>query len=155
MTMHKLRTCIFLKSEALEAAEFWTSLLPGSAIETVHRPDPDGPVLVVEFTLAGSPCMTLNGNPEPSPSHLTSLSVLTEDQAETDRLWTALLEGGGEEGPCGWLKDRYGVHWQVVPEALPRLMGVGDPAAAGRVQAALMRMKRIDVAALEAAARAA
>lgn len=151
----KLRTCVFLKSEALEAAEFWVSLLPGSEIEAVHRPDPNGPPLVVEFTLAGAPCMTLNGNPDPVPGVLHSFSVLTKDQDETDLLWAALLEGGGEEGPCGWLKDRFGVHWQVVPEALPRLMGAGDPEAAARVQAALMKMRKIDVAALEAAARAA
>lgn len=147
----KVRTCVFLKQGAKEAAEFYVSVIPGSEIEAEYRPDPAGPPLVVEFTLAGTPYMTMNGNPAPTPSHLTSISILSDDQAETDRLWRALLENGGEEGQCGWLKDRFGVHWQVVPKALPRLMHAGDPTAAGRVSAALMQMKKIDIAALEAA----
>lgn len=146
----KVRTCIFLKEDAEEAARFYTSLLPGSEVDAVYRPDPDGPPLVVEFTLAGTPYMAMNGNPEPTSSHLCSISILAKDQAETDRLWSTLCEGG-EPGPCGWLKDRYGVHWQIVPEALPRLMSSGDAEAASRVSSALMTMRKIDVAALEAA----
>ncbi|MCP5366797.1 MAG: VOC family protein [Hyphomicrobiales bacterium] len=149
----KVRTCLFLAGAAEEAARFYVSLLPDSGIDAVVRPDPAGPPLVVEFTLAGTPCMTMNGNPDPVPSHLASISVLTEDQAETDRLWRALLDGGGVEGVCGWLRDRFGVHWQIVPKAVPRLMHGGDPAAAGRVSAALRAMKKIDIAGLEAAAR--
>ena len=96
--------------------------------------------------------MAMNGNPEPVPSHITSISVLTEDQPETDRLWSKLTGHGGEEGRCGWLKDRFGVHWQIVPKALPRLMHAGDPEATKRVLEALMQMKKINIAALEAAA---
>lgn len=148
----KVRTCLFLKaSDAEAAATFYVSLLPDSRIETINRPDPNGPALVVEFSLAGAPFMTLAGNSAPQPSHISSISVLTNDQAETDALWSALLAGGGEEGRCGWLKDRFGVHWQVVPEALPRLMSSGEPGATQRVKSALMGMKRVDIAALEAA----
>ena len=149
----KARSCLFLETQAEEAANFYVSLLPDSRIDAVYRPDPDGPPLVVEFSLAGAPYMTLNGNPEPVSSQLASISVLTEDQPETDRLWQVLLRDGGEEGRCGWLVDRFGVHWQIVPKALPRLMHAGDPAAAGRVSAALMQMKKIDVSQLETAAR--
>ncbi len=150
----KVRTCLFLAGDAEAAAAFYTALLPDSRVDATYRPDPEGPALVVEFTLAGAPFMILSGNPDPSPSVLTSISVLTADQAETDALWEALTEGGGEAGVCGWLKDRFGVHWQVVPEALPRLMMGGDPETAGRVQAALMTMQKIDIAGLEAAAAA-
>jgi predicted 3-demethylubiquinone-9 3-methyltransferase (glyoxalase superfamily) len=147
----KARTCLFLKDTAQEAAEFYVSLLPDSGIEAVFRPDPNGPPLVVEFTLAGAPFMTLNGNPDPVPSHLASISILTADQSETDRLWAALTANGGEPGPCGWLRDRFGVHWQIVPEALPSLINAGDRAAAARVSDALMTMTKIEVARLEAA----
>ena len=147
----KVRTCLFLTDEAEQAARLYTELMPDSRIDNIVRPDPAGPVLVVEFTLAGAPFMALNGNPEVVPSHLMSISVLTAGQAETDTLWDALLEGGGEPGPCGWLRDRFGVHWQIVPETLPRLMSKGG-AAADRVQAALRTMSKIDTAALEAAA---
>ena len=152
MTRPKARTCLFLKDGGEEAAAFYVSLLPDSRIEDVYRPDPQGPALVTEFTLAGAPYMILNGNPDPAPSPIMSISVLTADQDETDRLWRTLSEQG-EEGPCGWIKDRYGVHWQVVPEALPRLMQSGDPETAARVQAALMQMSKIVIADLEAAAK--
>nr|WP_269586327.1 VOC family protein [Roseibium sp. Sym1] len=148
----KVRTCLFFGEKGEEAADYYVSLLPGSRMETIVRPVPGGPVLVAEFTLAGTPYMILNGNPQVEPSHLTSISVLTEDQAETDRLWQALLKDGGEEGQCGWLKDRFGIHWQIVPRALPRLMQSGNPESAGRVSAALMKMKKIDISGLEAAA---
>jgi predicted 3-demethylubiquinone-9 3-methyltransferase (glyoxalase superfamily)/uncharacterized protein YndB with AHSA1/START domain len=147
----KARTCLFLPEGALEAAEFYCSLLPDSGIDQIFRPDPDGPPLVVEFTLSGTPYMAMNGAPPSQPSHAVSISVLTEDQAETDRLWQALCADGGEGGHCGWLRDRFGIHWQIVPKALPRLMHAGDPQAAGRVTEALMGMGRIEVAGLEAA----
>lgn len=147
----KIRTCLFLKEDAEAAAIFYTSIIPDSGIDIVYRPDPAGPPLVVEFTLAGVAFMTMNGNPVPTPSHMTSISILTDDQQETDRLWSVLTENGGEEGQCGWLRDRFGVHWQVVPTTLPRLMHAGDAQAAQRVSSALMQMKKIDIAALEAA----
>jgi predicted 3-demethylubiquinone-9 3-methyltransferase (glyoxalase superfamily)/uncharacterized protein YndB with AHSA1/START domain len=148
----KVRTCLFFSEKGEEAADYYVSLLPGSQMESIIRPVPGGPVLVAEFSLAGTPYMILNGNPQVEPSHLTSISVLTEDQAETDRLWQALLKDGGEEGQCGWLRDRYGIHWQIVPKALPRLMRSGNPESAGRVSAALMKMRKIDISGLEAAA---
>ena len=150
----KARTCLFLPEGALEAAEFYTSLLPDSGIDQAYRPDPNGPPLVVEFNLAGTPYMALNGAPPAEPSHMVSISVLTEDQAETDRLWDALCADGGEAGNCGWLKDRFGLHWQIVPKALPRLMHSGDREAGSRVFEALMGMRKIDISGLEAAFRA-
>lgn len=151
---HKVRPCLFLADQAEAAATFYVSLLADSRIDAIYRPDPKGPALVVEFTLGGTPYMTMNGNPSPNPSYLSSISVLTDDQAETDRLWSVLTAEGGEESMCGWLKDRFGVHWQIVPRALPRLMSSGNAEATGRVTAALMKMKKIDIAALEAAAKA-
>lgn len=147
----KIRTCLWFDGQGEEAAQFYVSLLPDSRIESVLRPAPTGPALVVEFTLAGAPYMTLNGGPQFPHTPAASISVLTKDQAETDRLWDALLAGGGEEGMCAWLTDRFGVSWQIVPEALPRLLGAEDKAAAGRAQAAMMQMGKIDIAALEAA----
>ena len=123
-------------------------------LEAVYRPDPRGPALVVEFTIAGAPYMTMNGNPDFQSNYASSISVLTEDQDETDRLWNKLLIDGGEEGKCGWLKDQYGIYWQVVPKALPRLLHSGNPEVSGRVSAVLMQMNKIDIAALENAAAA-
>ena len=146
----KTRACLFLDDQAEDAARFYVSLIEGSEIENVVRPDPDGPALVVEFALAGTPYMTLNGNPDVQCNHTFSISVLARDQAEVDALWER-LGAGGDEGRCGWIQDRFGIHWQVVPEALPRLMSQGDPDQGRRVQAALMEMKKIEIAALEAA----
>lgn len=146
----KVRPCLFMRDVAEEAARFYVEVVPDSRLENVVRPGPDAPAIAVELSIAGSPFLLLNGNQGFAPSHDFSISVLTEDQAETDRLWAALVDGG-REGQCGWLVDRFGVHWQVVPEALPRLMGQGG-AAAGRVQAAMMKMRKIDIAQLERAA---
>ena len=147
----KVRTCLLFRDEGEEAARFYVSILPDSHIENTVRTDPDQPPAVVEFTLGGAPFMTLNGGPDCTPNDAVSISVLTEDQAETDALWAKLIEGDGSEIQCGWLKDRYGVHWQIVPEVLPRLLGEADAEAAGRVMSALIQMKKIDAAALEAA----
>ncbi len=147
----KVRTCLWFDGGGEEAAEFYVSLLRGSFVESKSFPAPGEPALVTEFTLAGAPYMTLNGGPGFKHSAAASISVLTVDQAETDRLWDALLEGGGEAGRCGWLVDRYGVHWQIVPEALPRMLGADDAQAAGRARDAMMTMGRIDIAALQAA----
>lgn len=149
----KTRPCFFLPEQAEEAARFYVSLLPDSRIDSIVRPDPNGPALVIEFSLAGTAYMTMNGNPNPVSSHLASISVLTDTQEETDRLWHALIADGGEEGQCGWLKDRFGVHWQIVPKALPRLIRSSGPQTAQRVLDALMTMKKIDIAGLEDAAR--
>jgi predicted 3-demethylubiquinone-9 3-methyltransferase (glyoxalase superfamily) len=149
----KIRTCFWFDREGEAAAAFYVSLLPDSRVESVFRPEPNGPALTVDFTLAGTPYQILNGGPQFPQTVAASISVLTEDQAETDRLWAALIADGGDDSKCGWLKDRWGVSWQIVPKALPRLLGSSNRAASGRVMQALMSMQKIDVAALEAAAR--
>jgi len=150
----KVRTCLWFADEGLEAAEFYCSLLPDSRIEQVSRyPEGQGmaeagKVLTVEFTLAGTPYQALNGGPHFQLDEAVSISVRTEDQAETDRLWDALLADGGVESQCGWLKDRFGLSWQIVPaRAVELLSGPDGPKAF----AALMQMVKIDVAGLEAA----
>lgn len=147
----KVRTCLWFDGRGEEAAKFYVSLLPDSHIETVSRPDPKGPALVVEFALAGAPYMVLNGGPQFAHTPAASISVLTADQAETDRLWDALFGGGGSAGHCAWLTDKFGVSWQIVPDAVPRLLGADDKAAAMRARDAMMAMGKIDIAALEAA----
>lgn len=152
MTEHaKVRTCLGFDTDGEDAARFYVSLLRDSRIDAVYRPDPAGPPLVVEFTLAGAPYMELNGGPHFTHSPAASISVLTADQAETDTLWTALVAEGGKESQSGWVIDRFGVSWQVVPEVLPRRLSSGDAAAAQRAHAAMMGMKKLDIAALEAA----
>lgn len=150
-----VRTCLWFDGKGEEAARFYVSLLPGSAIEGVHRPAPDGPALAVEFSLAGAPYTILNGGPQFTHTPAASISVSTGDQETTDRLWAALTADGGQESRCGWLVDRFGVSWQIVPEALGRLLSDGDREAAGRARAAMMQMRKLDVAALEAAFRGA
>lgn len=147
----KVRTCLWFDTEGEDVARFYVSLLSDSRIDNVYRPDPDGPPLVIEFTLAGAPYMVLNGGPHFTHSPAASISVLTADQAETDALWSALVADGGQESQCGWVVDRFGVSWQVVPEVVPRMMSSGDAAAAKRAHAAMMGMKKLDIAALEAA----
>lgn len=151
----KVRTCLWYDGKGEEAAEFYVSLLPNSGIESVFRPQPDGPALVVDFNLSGTPYQALNGGPQFRHSEAASISVLTHDQEETDRLWRALTANGGSESMCGWLKDRYGVSWQIVPETLPRLLMDSDRAGAGRAMHAMLGMRKIDIAALEAAFRGA
>ncbi len=148
----KLRTCLWFDSRGDEAVDFYVSLFPNSRIENVVRADPNGPALVVEFRLAGAPMMVLNGGPRFPLTEAVSLSVLTEDQAETDHLWNVLTAESGAASQCGWLKDRFGLSWQIVPKALPRLLASPDPEVAARVTEAMMKMGRIDIAALEAAA---
>jgi predicted 3-demethylubiquinone-9 3-methyltransferase (glyoxalase superfamily) len=146
----RVRTCLWFDCEGEEAASFYVSLLPGSRLENVYRRDAAGPPLLVDFSLAGAPYQALNGGPVFTHSEAASIAVLCADQRETDRLWNALV-AGGSEGRCGWLKDRYGVSWQIVPEALPRMLGAPDRAAAARAMEAMMTMTRLDVARLEAA----
>lgn len=150
----KVRTCLGFNGNGHKAADFYVSLLPDSIIENTVHPDPGGPPLVIEFTLGGAPYMILNDGPPFIPGLAASISVLTEDQDETDRLWTALTEDGGEESYCGWLKDRWGVSWQIVPKIMPRMLADPDRAAAKRVMQAMKQMGKLDIAALEAASRA-
>jgi predicted 3-demethylubiquinone-9 3-methyltransferase (glyoxalase superfamily) len=149
----KVRSCLWSDGKALEAARFYVSLLPDSRIDGVFRPRPDGPELVVDFVLAGTPYQALNGGPQHPFTEAASISVSTRDQAETDRLWEALLADGGAPKACGWLADRYGLCWQIIPEALPRLLADPDPAASARVMQAMMGMIKIDIAGIEAAQR--
>jgi predicted 3-demethylubiquinone-9 3-methyltransferase (glyoxalase superfamily) len=145
----KVRTCLWFEKDGLEAARFYVGLIPNSALETdaPHGLQP----IVVAFSLAGVPYQILNGGPHFRPTPAASIVVTTRDQPETNQFWHALTANGGEPGRCGWLTDRWGVSWQIVPEALPRLLGAPDRAAAGRAQAAMMQMGKIDIAALEAA----
>jgi len=149
----KVRTCLLIKDKAEEAARFYVSLIPGSTLESTSRLAEGEPAFMASFTLAGTPYLAMNMGPRGSLTDATSISVTTEDQEETDRLWTALVANGGAESRCGWLTDRYGLSWQIVPEALPRLLGDADRAAAGRSMQAMLKMAKIDIAALEAAFR--
>jgi len=149
----KVRTCLWFEKGGREAAEFYVSIIPGSTLDSVvdhHRPDDP---MVVEFTLAGAPMMILTAGPHYTLTPAASISVLTKDQAETDALWDQLV-AGGEESMCGWLTDRFGVSWQIVPEILPRLINQPDAEAGRRVQQAMMQMRKIDIAVLEAASQA-
>jgi len=154
--MDAITPCLWFDTEAEEAAQFYTSVFPNSRIVHVSHygsagPRPAGMVLEVEFELNGRSFLALNGGPDFTFSEAISLQVDCKDQDEVDRLWVTLSEGG-EEGPCGWLKDRFGVSWQIVPSALPALLSDRDAEKAQRVMAAMLQMRKIDVAALETAA---
>jgi predicted 3-demethylubiquinone-9 3-methyltransferase (glyoxalase superfamily) len=148
---------LWFDGEAEEAANFYVLLLPDSRIETVQRNSVDGPggkagtVLVVEFTLAGQRFMALNGGMRFEYTHAVSFKIDCADQAEVDRLWDALLAGGGQAERCGWLKDRYGLSWQIVPTALPKYLGGADRAGAQRAMQAMLGMIKLDIAALKRA----
>lgn len=146
----KVRTCLWFPKDGDKAANFYVSLLPDSAIDGGHGPE-DGPPLVIEFTLAGAPMMILNAPGGPPPNHAASISVLTDNQAETDRLWAALTGDGGQEVMCGWLTDRWGVSWQIVPKRLAEMLSSDDRPARDRAMAAMQAMVKLDHAALEAA----
>jgi predicted 3-demethylubiquinone-9 3-methyltransferase (glyoxalase superfamily) len=154
--MSRIAPCLWFKSEAEEAAKFYVSLLPDSKIMHVQRNVMDSPggktgtVLIVEFQLAGQRFQALNGNTQFAYNHAISFSVDCKDQAEVDRLWAALLKGG-EEVACGWIKDRYGVSWQIVPSVLPKMLADPDQAKAQRVMTAMMGMIKLDIAALQRA----
>jgi predicted 3-demethylubiquinone-9 3-methyltransferase (glyoxalase superfamily) len=154
--MSKIATCLWFDDQAEEAAEFYTSLFEDSKITDVSYyvtdgPKPAGTVLMVTFVLQGTEFQALNGGPEFTFDEAVSLSVSCEDQAEVDRLFAALTESG-EDGPCGWVKDRYGLSWQLVPTRLIELLGDPDKDRAARAMQAMMGMRRIDIAAVEAAA---
>lgn len=144
-----IRTCLWFDHGGLEAARFYTSLLAGSVLETEVVDDVEP--LMVSFSLAGVPYSILNGGPQYILSPAASISVTTERQAETDRLWDALTADGGQESRCGWLVDRWGVSWQIVPRVLHELLGSEDRVAAARVREALLQMSKIESAVLQAA----
>jgi predicted 3-demethylubiquinone-9 3-methyltransferase (glyoxalase superfamily) len=155
--MSKVTPCLWFASEAEEAANFYVSLLPESRIDTVQRNSIDSPggkagtVLVVEFTLGGQRFMALNGGMRMDYTHAVSFKIDCADQAEVDRLWDALLSGGGEPNRCGWLKDRYGLSWQIVPTALPKYLGGDDRAGAARAMQAMLKMVKLDIEGLRRA----
>ncbi len=147
----KVRTCLAFKDEAEEAARFYVSVIPDSIFESVLRREPNGPAILVSFTLAGTPYQALNMGCETIHNEAYSISVMTKDQRETDELWEKLLANGGAEIQCSWLKDRYGVRWQIVPEALPRMFMDADRAAAERAFQAMLGMVKINLAEIEKA----
>lgn len=155
--MAKAQICLWYDGGALEAAQFYAATFPDSLVgRCAHAPGdnpstPEGALLTVEFTVLGLPVMGLNGGPHFTPNEAFSFSVITEDQAETDRYWNAIVDNGGQESRCGWCKDRWGISWQVTPRVLMEMYDHPDPTARQRAFAAMMGMGRIDVAAIEAA----
>jgi 2-polyprenyl-6-hydroxyphenyl methylase/3-demethylubiquinone-9 3-methyltransferase len=151
--------CLWYDKDALDAATFYAQTFPDSTVGAVHHAPGDYPagqqgnVLMVEFTVMGIPCLGLNGGPGVQHNEAFSFQVTTEDQAETDRLWNAIVGNGGQEKDCGWCQDRWGVSWQITPRVLMDAVTGTDRAAAKRAFEAMMTMKKIDVAAIEAARR--
>ena len=151
--------CLWYDKDALDAATFYAATFPNSQVTAVHKAPSDfpsgkkGDVLTVEFTVLGIPCLGLNGGPMFKPTEAFSFQVATDDQAETDRYWNAIVGNGGEESACGWCKDRWGFSWQITPRALLEATTDPDRAAAKRAMEAMMPMKKIDIAAIEAARR--
>jgi predicted 3-demethylubiquinone-9 3-methyltransferase (glyoxalase superfamily) len=158
-TMAKNVICLWYNGTAEDAAGFYARTFPNSAVTAVHHAPGDypagkqGQVLTVEFTVLGIPCLGLNGGPAFKHSEAFSFQVITEDQAETDRYWNAIVGNGGAESACGWCKDRWGLSWQITPRALLEATTSQDQAAAKRAFEAMMGMKKIDIAAIEAATK--
>lgn len=156
--MDAITPCLWFDTEAEDAAQFYTSVFPRSRIVNVSRygsagPRPEGMVMTVDFELDGRSFVALNGGTDFRFNEAISLQVDCKDQDEVDRLWETLSDGG-EKGPCGWLKDRYGLSWQIIPSALPKLLADPDHEKAQRVMAAMLQMQKIDVGELERAAEA-
>ena len=157
----KLATCLWFDGKAEEAAEFNTSLLPNSHVDRVwHSPadTPSGPagmVLTVDFTVAGQKSQGLNGGPDFTFNEAISFLVEVDGQAEVDRLWEMLTANGGEPGPCGWLKDRFGLSWQIIPKQMTELLADPEPDRARRAMEEMLKMGKIEIAELERAADAA
>ncbi|PTW92435.1 hypothetical protein DBL07_21090 [Achromobacter mucicolens] len=151
--------CLWYDGEALDAANFYARTFPDSEVGAVHRAPGDypsgqqGDILMVNFTVMGIPCVGLNGGDAFQHNESFSFQVATDDQAETDRLWDAIVSNGGQESDCGWCKDKWGVSWQITPRALLAAVTDLDQAAAKRAFEAMMTMKKIDIATIEAARR--
>ena len=155
----KNRICLWYDGTALDAARFYAATFADSSVDSVHRAPGDfpsgkaGDVLTVEFTVLGLPCLGLNGGPAFPQTEAFSFQVATDDQAETDRLWDAIIGNGGQASACGWCKDRWGLSWQITPRVLSDAVASADPAVAKRAFAAMMTMTKIDIATIEAAVR--
>ena len=152
--MQKIVTFLWFDNQAEEAANHYVSLFANSKINSVTRygdagPGPKGTAMLVTFTLEGQEFYALNGGPMFHFTEAISLYVSCQTQQEVDTLWSKLLAGGGEESQCGWLKDKYGLSWQIIPTALQRVLGDNDPVKAGRAMKAMLKMQKIDIQALE------
>ena len=152
-TIPTIRTCFWFRDgRGREAAEFYCSLIPGSRVETTFSADAGhGTFSVIDFSLGGVPYQILDAGPMFTLTEAVSISVATDGQAETDRLWTALTSNGGEESHCGWLKDRYGVSWQIFPKRLIELTTSADKDVSSKAMAAMMKQMKIDIATIETA----
>jgi predicted 3-demethylubiquinone-9 3-methyltransferase (glyoxalase superfamily) len=156
--MNKNTVCLWYNGDAEAAARFYAATFPNSSVGAVHRAPSDfpagkkGDVITVEFTVCGVPCIGLNGGPEFPQTEAFSFQIATEDQAETDRYWNAIVNNGGAESVCGWCKDKWGLSWQITPRVLTEAMNAGGEEAK-RAFDAMMKMKKIDVATIEAARR--
>lgn len=153
----KSRVCIWYDKDAEAAAHFYAATFPDSAVIALHRAPGDYPsgkegnVITVDFTVAGIPCLGLNGGPAFKQSEAFSFQIITDDQEETDRLWNAIVDNGGQESMCGWCKDKWGVSWQITPRVLMDAITDANPAAAKRAFEAMMTMRKIDITAIKAA----
>jgi predicted 3-demethylubiquinone-9 3-methyltransferase (glyoxalase superfamily) len=153
----KIQPCLWFNKNAEDAAHFYAKTFPDSCIDSIERAPGDypsgkaGDVLVITMTILGMPFMLLNGGPEFTFDEAVSFQVATDDQDETDRYWNAIVESGGEASVCGWCKDRFGLSWQITPKRLTDLMAEGDPAKSKAAFEAMMKMGKIDIAALNAA----
>ncbi|MGP3698524.1 VOC family protein [Rhodobacter sp. NSM] len=158
MTIPKNTVCLWFEKDAEEAARFYAGIFPDSSVGEIHRAPADypsgkaGDVLTVDFTVAGIPCLGLNGGPAFRQSEAFSFQIATDDQEETDRYWNAIVGNGGQESACGWCKDRWGISWQITPRTLIEAMAAGGDEAR-RAFEAMMTMGRIDVGAIDAARR--
>ena len=156
--MPKNTICLWYDNDAEDAARFYVATFPNSSLDAIHYAPCDypagteGAVITVEFTVAGMPCMGLNGGPAFKPSEAFSFQIETDDQEETDRYWDAIVVNGGEESECGWCKDRWGISWQITPRVLTEALAAGG-AEAKRAFDVMMTMQKIDVAKIEAAVR--
>ena len=159
MANDKLVACLWFDGDAREAAEFYASVFPDTQVGEPMKAATDYPAgkagdeLTVEFTLLGRPFVGLNGGPEFKPNEAVSFQVMTDSQEETDRYWNAIVGNGGQESECSWCKDKWGFSWQIVPRALMKAMKNPDKAAAKRAMEAMMTMRKIDIAKIEAAER--
>ena len=157
MTDNTGQICLWFEKDAEQAAQFYAETFPNSSVGKVHKSPADNPSakqgepLTVDFTVMGIRCMGLNGGPHFKQSEAFSFVVVTEDQAETDRYWNAIVGNGGQESQCGWCRDKWGISWQITPRILAEAMD-GEPGRAKRIFEAMMTMKKIDIAVLEAAA---